>query len=80
MLSSKLRLSAGHMLPEPRGVSSGTRTVFLMGVFGVGRSAGGCGMLWLLLCVFPPLDGSRTAAQDVAYRGRHGELCACMFY
>ncbi|XP_068575610.1 growth hormone receptor-like isoform X2 [Cebidichthys violaceus] len=40
------------------------------------RSAGGCGMLWLLLCLFPPLDGSRTVAQDAAPKETHGHEVA----
>ncbi|XP_054480148.1 growth hormone receptor-like [Anoplopoma fimbria] len=34
-------------------------------------STGGCRMLWLLLCLLPPLDGSRIVAQDVTYQERH---------
>ncbi|KAK2857178.1 hypothetical protein Q5P01_005913 [Channa striata] len=28
-------------------------------------------MLWLLLCLLPPLDGSRVVTQDVTYEDRH---------
>ncbi|XP_075951096.1 prolactin receptor isoform X3 [Anarhichas minor] len=64
-------VSGSHAAGTPEASPLGPGLVFLNGVFGVGRSAGGCGMLWLLLCVLPPLDGSRLVAQDVTYRARH---------